>query len=31
MTKESREALFAAVMVLVILAMFWAGSISPIP
>ena len=31
MTKEFKEALFTSVMVLVILAMFWAGTISPIP
>ena len=31
MTKELKEALFTSVMVLVILAMFWAGTISPIP
>ena len=31
MTRESKEALFTSIMVLVILAMFWAGTISPIP
>ncbi len=31
MTKESKEALFASVMVLLILAIFWAGTISSIP
>jgi hypothetical protein len=31
MTKESKEALFTSVMVLVILVMFWAGTVSPIP
>ena len=31
MTKELKEALFTSVMVLVILAMFWAGMVSPIP
>ncbi len=31
MTKESKEALFASVMVLVILAIFWAGTMSSIP
>ena len=31
MTKESKEALFVSIMILVMLAMFWAGTISPIP
>ena len=31
MTKELKEALFTSVMVLVILAMFWSGMVSPIP
>ena len=31
MTKESKEALFTSVMVVLMLAMFWAGTISPIP
>ena len=31
MTEESKQALFASIMVLVILAMFWAGTISPVP
>ncbi len=31
MTKESKEALFTSVMVVVILAMFWAGTVSSIP
>jgi hypothetical protein len=31
MNKELKEALFTSVMVLVVLAMFWAGTVSPIP
>jgi hypothetical protein len=31
MIKELKEALFTSVMALVILAMFWAGTVSPIP
>jgi hypothetical protein len=31
MTKELKEALFTSVMALVIVAMFWAGTVSPIP
>ncbi len=31
MTKEFKEALFTSVMVVVILTMFWAGTVSPIP